>query len=142
MKIIVVFLAALILVSAAPSDRKKDKGGKGGKGGKPEQPDRGERPGFQTIVRFCEGVTEGELTNNDTNLDSAFYNVNDTCTVLLDFLRDCDEGDDYYIPDNKVSLKKFPHITESLIFVFSEFRYFFYLKFQMHLCTCVCWNKK
>ena len=79
MKLLVVFLAALVLVSAAPADWKKDKGDKGGKQ-KPEKPSGNDGPGFSQIVRFCAGVTNGKLTNNDTSLDTAFSTVNNTCT--------------------------------------------------------------
>ena len=85
MKLLVVFLAALVLVSAAPADWKKDKGDKGGKQ-KPEKPEKPEKPSgndgpdFTQIVRFCAGVTNGKLTNNDTSLDTAFSTVNNTCT--------------------------------------------------------------
>ena len=112
MKLLVVFLAALVLVSAAPADRKKDKGDKGGKQ-KPEKPDKpsgNDGPDFSQIVRFCTGVTNGKLTYNDTSLDTAFSTVNNTCTDLLDFLRDCgevvddeDDGPDTNVGFNNIS---------------------------------------
>jgi len=126
MKLLVVFLAALVLVSAAPADWKKDKGDKGGKQ-KPEKPEKPEKPSgndgpdFTQIVRFCAGVTNGKLTNNDTSLDTAFSTVNNTCTDLLDFLRDCgedvdDEGDgpDINVSFNNISTTHSNHLYTSM----------------------------
>ena len=123
MKLLVVFLAAIVLVSAAPADRKKDKGDKGGKHKpeKPEKPSGNDGPDFSQIVRFCTGVTNGKLTYNDTSLDTAFSTVNNTCTDLLDFLRDCgedvdDEGDgpDINVSFNNISTTHSNHLYTSM----------------------------
>ena len=119
MKLLVVFLAALVLVSAAPADRKKDKGDKGGKQKpeKPEKPSGNDGPDFSQIVRFCAGVTNGKLTNNDTSLDTAFSNVNNTCVDLLNLLRDCgedvedeDDGPDTNVSFNNISTTYLNHL--------------------------------
>ena len=104
MKLLLVFLAVLVLVSAA-------KKSKGGKGGKPAKSDDGDDDGheFTEIVEFCSDITTGKLTVNDTYLEIAFEHVNVTCMDLMDFLKHSGE-DVQDVPDTNVSFNKLSNI--------------------------------
>jgi len=82
MKLLVLILAAVVLVSA----------GKGG--GDKSGPDPAPEPLAQ-VVRFCKGVTSGDLINTEASLDDAFATLNDSCADLFEFFEDDgDDGDD------------------------------------------------
>lgn len=89
MKILVVLLVTLAFASAKPAPKGKGPKGPPGPPGPPGVSSLGR------IARFCDDVVEGEIENDDSDLDAVFTAFNSSCEEFLDLLdEELDSGEE------------------------------------------------
>ncbi|XP_045198666.2 uncharacterized protein LOC123552979 [Mercenaria mercenaria] len=112
LKLVVIVVFCLILAASAKPAKKP--GGKGKKG------DKGSKGGLEKpLVKLCDGLDSGDITNTDTDYDGVFTDLEPVCDDLLDYVdSQTEEGNtdgDVSVQDVRLFFSSFIIINKIII---------------------------